>query len=285
MTKIGTYALKSGSMVEVTLKRDDFWVAKLSEDELSVFKYTTGVQAVSKNLFYFATSVASIPESNFILTTEDDLINFYVFDGVNQITLLFSQMTGDVLYSLDFSPVNSKGFYGGFEKRALFEITITSGTSLCHPLCSGGCSKGFSPSACTSCAAGSALTSGMCKQTTPTVPDKSQGDFAATSWSAENTDPFGSDSVAQEESQGFFDKVKSFLQKHWKWIAIGVGAIVVLWVLKCMICGGEKDKKGVNAVTPARQASARPQPPQPMNKAGQQIMRGPQNGNMNYQQP
>ena len=90
MTKIGTFSLRGGSMVELTLKRDDHWVAKVSDDELSVFNYTTGTEAVALNLFYFATSIATVPQSNFILTTEDDLVNFYTFDGINQITLLFS---------------------------------------------------------------------------------------------------------------------------------------------------------------------------------------------------
>ena len=172
------------------------------------------------------------------------------------------------MYSLDFSPVNSKGFYGGFEKRALFEISIAGGSAECHPLCSGGCSKGFSPSACTSCAIGSTSVSGMCQQDAPSLPDKSQGDFSATSWSAEDTDPFTSDSVTEEASQGFFDKVKNFMEKHWKWIAIGLGAIVILWVLKCMCCSSKKDEKNQNKVAPANQTTARMQPAQPTPKAG-----------------
>lgn len=155
-------------------------------------------------------------------------------------------MVSDVLYALDFSPFNSKGFYGGFEKRAIFEIAISGGTNECHPLCSGGCTKGFSPSACTTCAGGSTLSAGICGQNAPALPDKSQGDFASATWSVDNKDPFTSDSVASEASLGFFDKVKNFFQTHWKWVAIGVGAIVILWVLKCMLCSSDKDKKNPN---------------------------------------
>ena len=238
-------------MVELTLKRDDFWIAKSSEDELSVFKYTTGTKAVVINSFYYTTSIATINQSNFILTTEDNLINFYKFDGINQISLVFSQMTNEVLYSLDFSPFNSKGLYGGFQNRGLFKINIAGGTSECHPLCSGGCLQGFSPSACTSCAVGSSLTSGVCQITTPALPDKSQGNFSGVTWSPENTELFVSDAVTEDSSLGFFDKVKNFVTLHWKWIAIGVGGIVILWVLKCLLCGGDKDAKAKNAVAPA----------------------------------
>lgn len=161
MEKITSYDLPSGKMVELTLDRSTHFVASGGDQNLTVFKYSDGTSAANLETYYFITDIGSVHQSNYILTAEDNLFKVYTFDGTNTITETFSRNLVEPLYAVKSNYKMSQFYAGGFEVGKLFELN-TPTSSECHPACSGGCTKAFSPSACSSCGAGTSDQNGTC---------------------------------------------------------------------------------------------------------------------------
>lgn len=233
MTKIAVHELAGGKLKELTLDRSAHFVAKGGDETLSVFKYSDGVEAVSLNVFYFISDIETIFQSNFIITAEDNILKFYTFDGTSVLVETLTHNLVQTIYAVEYDIKTSQVFAGGLELGKVLEINTPSAAE-CHPSCQGGCSKGFSPSACTSCAAGTTDQSGTCLQDTPTLPDKDQAGYASTAWSEEDTGLFTS------VSPTILETAIAFATKYWMYFAIGFGALCLLCIMSKLCCSGKK---------------------------------------------
>jgi len=103
MLKLNIFPLKSGTMVELTLDRAEHLVAKGEDSSISVFKYSDGTEISSLDIYYFITDIASVTESNFILTGEDNLLKVYDFDlATTTISLILTHNAVEPIYAVDF---------------------------------------------------------------------------------------------------------------------------------------------------------------------------------------
>jgi hypothetical protein len=225
MEKIGVFNLPSGKMAELTLDRSSHSVAIGGDNSLSVFKYSDGSKVASMDIFYFVADIASIDQSNFILTAEDNLVKFYVFDGLSVITEITSYNAVNPIYAIGYNEGSNQIVLGGLEVGKIVEVDSPNVATECHPSCTGGCTKGFSAGHCTSCATGFSDQSGKCRQDSPAAPELDQGDFSATKWSEADTGLFSN------KSPSIFEQAIDFAKEHWMWFAIGFGSLCLLCIL------------------------------------------------------
>ena len=106
-------------------------------NKLVSFNYSTGTLITTATKYYFISAIATILESDYIITAEDSFVRIYDGSGT-MATSLYSYEMPSGIKSLNYNFFKSEILVGGFKFASTLKISSPS-LAECHQNCNGGC--------------------------------------------------------------------------------------------------------------------------------------------------
>lgn len=222
--KIQTKMADSGSGEFAVLNKDPSlgYFAKADGSKVQLMKYADGTEVKSFKTYYFITTIEAVHQSHLVFVAEDTLLKVYNLDD-EEPAAKYEYDTTEGIYALKFDYMAGVILVGGSKVGQYISINDPT-TAECHPNCDGGCTKGFSPSHCSSCSVLSESKEGSCSLKNIKEVEGGNVDYPNVQWSKPTVDT----KEAGSTDESFFQKLTG---EYRNMLIIVIGLLGV-----CAIC-------------------------------------------------